>query len=149
MFAAILSICLPVIKNLKIADSQFGNYCQYCKKNIGIEVFYLTPTREYTYAPEIYGDYQLKSEMVNGRVYFKKGDWAIWWNGADSSWNIGFDSDKGSNRSTGYFINNVQCPHKITESNGKISNDGKTYESAGNRLTLKHGIIFRGIFILF
>ena len=46
--------------------------CGNCPKEWGIEVSYDTEFREYTFAPGIYGHYQLQSEMVNERVYFKK-----------------------------------------------------------------------------
>ena len=118
--------------------------CQYCKQIIGIEVFYNTSTREYTHAPEIYGHYQLQSEMVNGRVYFKKDNYAIWWDG-DGIWGIGLDSTKGSSGFYGYFINDVLCPHQITEWNGKLTHGKGPWKDAGNSLALKCSI--RGNFL--
>ena len=131
--------------------------CEVCPKGTGIEVFYKTPTREYTHAPEIYGHYQLQNEIVNGRVYFKKGDrarsWftkkgdqAIWWNGNDK-WMVGLDSNKGSDdENTGYFVNDVLCPHQITEWNGKLFHGQGNWKDAGNSLALKCSI--RGNFII-
>ena len=118
--------------------------CEECPKGTGIEVFYNTQTREYTHAPKIYGHYQLQSEKVNERVYFKKGDQAIWWNGNDK-WSIGTDSSKGSTSCTGYFVNDVLCPHQITEWNGKLTYDGN-WKDAGNSLALKCSI--RGNFLI-
>ena len=75
--------------------------------------------------------------MVNGRVYFQKGDCGIWWNG-DDKWNIGLDSSKGSTNAFGYFVNDVLCPHQITEWNGKLwHGKEKGFKDAGNSLCLR------------
>jgi len=116
--------------------------CKECPKGNGIEVFYNTPTQEYTYAPEIYGHYQLQSEMVNGRVYFKKGDHAIWWDDGNGKWRVGHVSGKGTDPCIGYFIKDVLCPHQITQWNGKLTH-GKgpaAWKDAGNSLALKCSI---------
>ena len=56
--------------------------CKECPKGTGIEVYSKTSNRDYEYAPGIYGHYQLQSGVrINGRVYFKKGNYAIWWDG--------------------------------------------------------------------
>merc|ERR1712141_379012 len=86
----------PTTKSIPQPSKSTKLDCQYCKESIGIEVFYNTPTREYTYAPRIYGHYQLQSEMVNGRVYFKKGTKAIWWDDGNGKWRVGYDSKKGT-----------------------------------------------------
>ena len=83
--------------------------------------------------------------MVNGRVYFKKGDCGIWWDG-DDSWMIGDDSEKGSTECYGYFINDVLCPHQITEWNGKLTHGKGNWKDAGNSLALKCSI--RGNFLI-
>ena len=116
--------------------------CKECSKGNGIEVFYIgVPTRKYTYAPEIYGDYQLQSEMVNGRVYFKIGDQGIWWDDGQGKWRVGHVSWKGSNMCYGYFINDVLCPHQITEWNGTLwHGEGIGWKDAGNSFALKYSI---------
>ena len=109
--------------------------CKECPKGNGIEVFSKTSMREYTYAPQIYGHYQLQSGIVNGRVYFKKGEYAIWWDGANN-WNIGLNSSKGSNRHFSYFTNDVLCPHQIKEWNGELF-DGEEHICSGELLALR------------
>ena len=129
-------------------------FCQHCKDSIGIEVFYDTDTREYTYRPEIYGHYELQRQEVNGQVYFKKGDRSIWWNEVNGigQWNFGIDcyaqldSETESIRPIGYFVSDAQCPHQITERNGKLKmrygEELENWEDAGNSLALRPS--FRG-----
>ena len=86
--------------------------CLHCTQNIGIELFHVGKTREY-HQPEIYGHYEKKSKLVNARTYFKKGRLGIWWNGEYYKWNFGLDSNKGSSKCYGYFLEDASCPHKI------------------------------------
>ena len=91
-----------------ILNKNFTEPCTDCPKEWGIEVFYDTTIRKYTYAPGIYGHYQLQDEEVNKRVYFKKGnDFAIWWNG-DDKWIIGLDSSRGLRWGFGNFQRSLE-----------------------------------------
>ena len=94
--------------------------CLHCTQNIGIELFYVGKTREY-HQPEIYGHYEKKSKLVNARTYFKKGRLGIWWNGEYYKWNFGLDSNKGSSKCYGYFLEDASCPHKISKFNAKLT----------------------------
>ena len=63
----------------------FDPNCPSCAK--GIEVYYATQNQEYTYESGIYGFYTLQpsEKIVNGRAYFKKGKFGIWWDGQDKT----------------------------------------------------------------
>ena len=117
--------------------------CKECPKGTGIEVYSKTSNRDYEYAPGIYGHYQLQSDLINGRAYFKSrptSKYAIWWDGIDS-WNIGFESKIGTKSCFGYFVQDVLCPHQIKEWNGMLNygNFGtdNPWVSAGNSLCLR------------
>ena len=56
------------------------NYCQD-----GLQVYFATETQQYTFRP-IYGHYELHSNEVNGRPYFQKGSYVIWWDGTKNWW---------------------------------------------------------------
>ena len=86
------------------------NYCQD-----GIEVYYGTWTQQYTYKP-IYGHYELQPGDVKGRPYFKKGVYALWWDGV-GHWIIGYDSDKGKSYGYAFYTKDAFCPHQLTEWN--------------------------------
>ena len=77
--------------------------------------------------------------MVNGRPYFKKGNRGIWWNG-DCSWNIGYDSEKGSNNCTAYFVINVMSPLEINQFNGMLLDGEKKWIDAGKLLAFKRSM---------
>ena len=53
-------------------------------------------------------------KIVNGRAYFKKGKFGIWWDGQDK-WTIGFDSNKGSNIGCACIEKDVFCLHSVKE----------------------------------
>ena len=92
----------------------FDPNCPSCAK--GIEVYYATQNQEYTYESGIYGFYTLQpsEKIVNGRAYFKKGKFGIWWDGQDK-WTIGFDSNKGSNIGCACIEKDVFCLHSVKE----------------------------------
>ena len=76
--------------------------------------------------------------MVNGRPYFKKGSrYGIWWNDGNSSWNIGLDQSKWSNKCIGSFVGDYLCPHLITTFNGKMVNGTGNWIDAGDLLAFK------------
>ena len=115
----------------------FEELCKECFEGNGVEVYFTTNLRVYTCAPQIYGHYEKQSEMVNGRLYFKKGSsFGIWWNG-NCSWNIGYDQVKGSNMCIGSFEADYLCPHLITEFNGKLLNETRNWIDAGELLAFK------------
>lgn len=89
--------------------------CPSCKK--GLEVYYATPNQEYFYEPGIYGFYTFQSpeNLVNGRAYFKKGNYGIWWDREHGKWTIGFDTNKGSNIGCACIERDVFCLHSVKE----------------------------------
>ena len=123
--------------------NNFTEPCKECPNGTGIEVFHYKIARKYTEHVAIYGHYQLQSELINGRAYFKSrptSKYAIWWDGTDS-WNIGFESKIGTKSCFGYFVQDVLCPHQIKEWNGMLNygNFGtdNPWVSAGNSLCLR------------
>ena len=72
----------------------------YCQD--GIQAYYGTETQQYTYFP-IHGHYELQAFDVNGRPYFKKGFYGLWWDGIDRWW-IGKDSDRGQSHGGAYYL---------------------------------------------
>ena len=86
------------------------NYCQD-----GLQVYFATETQQYIHA-QIYGHYELQPNDVNGRPYFKKSSFGLWWNGIHQ-WFIGPNSVKGQSLGVAYYTKDVFCPHQLTEWN--------------------------------
>ena len=93
--------------------------------------YYGTETLQYTYF-QIYGHYELQPFDVNGRPYFKKGTYGLWWDGIDNWW-IGPDSYKGQSYGYAYYPKDVFCPHQLTEWNW-ILYDGNYWNYANKNL---------------
>ena len=55
-----------------------------------------------------HGHYELQSNYVNGRPYFKMGDKGLWWDGIQD-WCIGHDSSKGQSIGLAYYTKDVFC----------------------------------------
>ena len=111
------------------------NYCQD-----GLQVYFATETQQYTNG-QIYGHYELQSNTVNGRPYFKMGSNGFWWDGIQFWW-IGDDIDKGQSIGFAVYNKDVFCPHQLSEWDWALS-EGTGWYSAGNDL----GITCKCIFI--
>ena len=99
-----------------------------------IEVYFGTEKQEYS--RNIYGQYAIQPQLINGRAYFKKGDHSIWWDGEDC-WMIGSDFQKGSTSGFAVIQKDVFCLHKATELNWQLAWDGGDWREAGNVLAVK------------
>ena len=106
--------------------------CDLCRK--GIEVYYETDTQEYT--RNIYGNYSMQSESINGRHYFKKGEFGIWWDG-DDCWMIGSNIQKGSPIGFAYIQKDIFCLHKIAEFKWTLAWGEDDQREAGNALGVR------------
>ena len=111
------------------------NYCQD-----GLQVYFATETQQYTSA-QIYGHYELQSNEVNGRPYFKMGSYGFWWDGIQFWW-IGDDSNQGQSYGYAFYGKDVFCPHQLSEWDWVIFLI-TDWEPAGNNL----GITCKYIFI--
>ena len=104
------------------------NYCQD-----GIEAYYETETKQYTYA-SIYGYYELQPGDVNGRPYFKMGTKGLWWDGIHQ-WRIGKDSNKGQSIGYAKYTEDVFCPNQLTDPNWRLY-DVSDWKAAGKDLSI-------------
>ena len=88
-------------------DSCKVKYCQD-----GIQVYYKSETKEYTYK-HIYGHYKIDSD-VNGRQYFynEVQDRGIWW--SNGYWLIGNNVEKGQTKGFAYYVTDIFCPFHLT-----------------------------------
>ena len=66
----------------------------------------------YTYQPAWYlwAISTPKLYKINGRVYFIRGNFGIWWNGCDK-WLIGYHRHRGQKLGFVFFKNDVLYPH--------------------------------------
>ena len=103
----------------------------YCQD--GLRADFATETQEYTHA-DIYGHYGLHNGNVNGRPYFKKGAFGLWWDGIDR-WRIGHESEIGQPIGFAYYDKDVFCPHQLSEWDWKM-HDGDTWFMANNKLSI-------------
>ena len=100
------------------------NYCQD-----GLQVYFATETQQYN-SSNIYGHYELQTNDVNGRPYFKMGSYGLWWDIKDFKWMIGPDSMKGEPiGSYAYYRKDVFCPDQLSEWNWLLG-----WNHAGNDL---------------
>ena len=114
-----------------------GSTVLHYQEGSSIEVYCPTKPREHKYAPDIYGHYEGQSEMINGRPYFKNGiGRGIWWDGK-SSWMIGNDSSKGSEKCSAYFEIDVMSPLQINEFNGMLLDEEKKWINSRKLLAFK------------
>ena len=102
------------------------NHCQD-----GLQVYFATETQQYTTAP-IYGHYELQVNDVNGRPYFKMGSYGFWYTGLGQWW-IGKDTNKGQSYGIAYYVNDVFCPHQLSEFNWMLT-EGTSWFSVGEHL---------------
>ena len=107
--------------------------CSTCHR--GVEVYYNT-VQEYDHEPLIFGYYSLQNDLINSRPYFKKGPFAIWWDG-DENWFIGNDRSKGHDRGYAYVKRDVFCVHTITDWNWKWLTKKGDWRSPGKALGLR------------
>ena len=103
------------------------NYCQD-----GLQVYFATETQQNN-STNIYGHYELQTNDVNGRPYFKMGYFGFWWDIRDLKWMIGLDSEKGETLSFAYYRKDVFCPHQLSEWDWLLAADVFWYH-AGNDL---------------
>ena len=78
-------------------------------------IYYGTETNEYTYQPDIFGNYILQAELVNGRKYFEKVPYGLWWD--RYTWNLGLSKFKGSERLSdliAYIVKDIPFPDITT-----------------------------------
>ena len=85
------------------------------KKIDGICVYFGTETNEYTYEPDIFGIYKLQAELVNGRKYFEKGPYGLWWDiESEGYWNLGYSHLKGTSKYIAYIDKDIPFPDCTT-----------------------------------
>ena len=85
------------------------NYCQD-----GLQV-YIPTEKEHYNSTDFHGHYELQTNDVNGRLYFKMGSYGLWWDNRDLKWMIGLDSMKGKPVGYAYYHKDVFCPHQLSE----------------------------------
>ena len=105
------------------------NYCQD-----GLHV-YIPTEKEHYNSTDFHGDYELQTNDVNGRPYFKMGKFGFWWDIRDLKWMIGLDSKKGETLAYAYNRKDVFCPHQLSEWDLLIAADVFLYH-AGNDLVI-------------
>ena len=59
-----------------------------------ISIFCGTEENQNASDPRIFGIYYRKSELVNGRNYYEKGRYGLWWDGS-KDWHLGISTLKG------------------------------------------------------
>ena len=91
------------------------NYCQD-----GLQVYFASDKQQFTERP-IYGHYELQTNDVNGRPYFKMGSYAIWFDGVGFWW-ISLDYALGQSIGFAYYDKYVFCPHQLSEWNWRGDN---------------------------
>ena len=106
--------------------------CETCKK--GVEVYFGTETQEYS--RNIYGNYTIQPDLINGRAYFKKGDHSIWWDG-DDCWMIGSNIQKGAPAGFAYIQKDVFCLHTISEFKWTLAWGDDDHREAGKALGVR------------
>ena len=72
----------------------------YCP--VGIEVYFGTEIQQHFDVP-LYGHYELQTQPVNGKPYFKMNSYGFWW--INGYWYIGYDSNKGKSVGFARFHN--------------------------------------------
>ena len=105
------------------------NFCQD-----GLQVYFATETQQYTFQP-IYGHYELQPNYVNGRPYFKMGDYGLWYDGLGYWW-ISTNDGVGQSFGFAYYEKDVFCPHQLSELNWILWDGGAvgTWYDAENDL---------------
>ena len=111
---------------LFLIDLCSKSYCQD-----GIQVFFGTEFQQYNYG--LYGHYDLQSDYVNDRPYFRMYDKGIWWDKIDSWW-IGHYSQAGQSSGYAYYSKDAFCPHQLNEWKWKGYNSDHNWIDAGKHL---------------
>ena len=103
----------------------------YCQD--GIQVFFGTETQQNTNYP-LYGHYDLESNLVNDRPYFRMGNKAIWWDNIGNWW-IGPMMHLGQSTGQAYYMSSdAFCPHQLNEWKWKVIGSGFNWIDAGKHL---------------
>ena len=101
-------------------------------------IYYGTETNEYTYQPDIFGNYILQAELVNGRKYFEKVPYCLWWD--RYTWNLGLSKFKGSERLSdliAYIVKDIPFPDITTNWEWKWKVNKNGIEKANKGLGVK------------
>ena len=85
-----------------LSESCAMNYCQD-----GVQFYNAEEERLF-----INGHYELQPNYVNGRPYFKMGDYGLWWDGSGWWW-FGINEDKGQSYGFAFYDKDVFCPHQF------------------------------------
>ena len=88
----------PDCEELVIFKDLGEKHLKQAHVNDCIAIYYETETNKYTPKPEIYGIYNLQATLINGRKYYKKDEYAIFWMNQkinQGKWYISFDKNKG------------------------------------------------------
>ena len=123
----------PDCEELVIFKDLGQKHLKQAHVNNSLSIYYDTETNEYTYAPEIFGIYNLQATLINGRKYYKKDEYAISWNG-DAFWYISLNKYKGKSRGYAELEKDVQNLHNTID--WKLAYD-KDWKDAGEMLRVK------------
>ena len=93
-----------------------GEHLKEAHSHDVISINFGTEKNEYTFQPAIFGVYNLQAELVNGRNYYKKGKFGMWFTQkAMGFWLIGISSiEKGKFSGFAYVIKDVPFPDDTT-----------------------------------
>ena len=105
--------CPKMNCNETLIFNDLDQHLKQAHKNDSISIFYGTEKNEYTREPEIFGIYKKQIELVNGRIYYEKDYFGIWYDG--DSWMIGSASCKGQDE--GYADINMDIPFPDSTTN--------------------------------
>ena len=94
-----------------------GDHLKQAHSNEVISIYYGTEKNEYTYKPEIFGIYNLQAELVNGRNYYEKGKYGIWFTEPKCYWIICPIKYKGENRGFAKIKKGIPFPDSKTNWN--------------------------------
>ena len=78
-----------------------------------LSIYYGTEKNEYTHQPEIFGVYNLQAGLINGRNYYEKGEYGIWFN-AKGHWMIGYSFEKGTVKGYAIVKKDIPFPDSTT-----------------------------------
>ena len=78
-----------------------------------ISIYHVKNNLDYITGMGIFGIYDLKAELVNGRNYYEKGEYGIWFT-ENGNWMIGISSKKGENRGYAKVKKDIPFPDDTT-----------------------------------
>ena len=86
---------------------------KYCQDGLQVDI---APVIQQLFQPinAINGQYELQPYDVNGRPYFKMGEYGFWWDDINAWW-IGHDNEKGQPFGIAYYTKDAFCPHQLSE----------------------------------